>query len=83
MLKGDMVFCDLFNAMIDPKQETAKKLPAHLPGFAVAAANPALAVQMVLRKEAKAKSDWWKAHARLSNPSSIPCDTLCEIIKNE
>ena len=43
-----MVFGDLFNAMIDPKQETAKKVPKHMPDFAVAAANPDLAVKMVL-----------------------------------
>ena len=42
-----MVFGDLFNAMIDPKQETAKKVPKHMPDFAVAAANPDLAVKMV------------------------------------
>ena len=59
-----MVFGDLFNAMIDPKQESAKKVPKHLPDFAVAAANPDLAVKMVLRKEHRAKAAWWKAHVR-------------------
>jgi len=78
-----MVFGELFNAMIDPKQEKAKKMPHHLPNFATAAAHPDIAVQMVLRKEHKAKAAWWKAHARLKNPSAQPCGTLCEIIKNE
>ena len=78
-----MVFGDLFNAMIDPSTEKAKKMPRHLPNFATAAADPSLAVKMVLRKEHKAKAAWWKAHARLKNPSGMPCDTLCEIIKNE
>ena len=59
------MFGELFNAMIDPKQEAAKKMPVHMPNFVQAAANPDLAVKMVLRKEAKAKSAWWKAHARL------------------
>ena len=77
------MFGELFNAMIDPKQEAAKKMPVHMPNFVQAAANPDLAVKMVLRKEAKAKSAWWKAHARLKNPSALPCDTLCEIIKNQ
>ena len=35
-----MVFGDLFNAMIDPDQEKAKKMPAHLPNFSTAAAHP-------------------------------------------
>ena len=77
------VFGDLFNAMIDPETEKKKRTPAHMPGFAVAAANPDLAVKMVLRKEHAKKAAWWKAHARLSSPSGMPCDTLCEIIKNE
>jgi hypothetical protein len=59
-----MVFGDLFNAMIDPEQKAAKKLPKHLPDFAHAAANPGLAVKMVLRKEHAAKAAWWKEHVR-------------------
>jgi len=80
-----MVFGDLFNAMIDSdtKLQTEKKMPVHMPNFALAAANPALAVKMVLSKEHKAKAAWWKAHARLKNPSTLPCDTLCEIIKDQ
>jgi hypothetical protein len=62
--RGEMVFGDLFNAMIDPEQKGAKKLPKHLPDFAHAAANPELAVKMVLRKEHAAKAAWWKAHVR-------------------
>mmetsp|Transcript_47586 Transcript_47586/g.99575 ORF Transcript_47586/g.99575 Transcript_47586/m.99575 type:complete len:81 (-) Transcript_47586:292-534(-) len=80
-----MPFSFLWNASSDHDPPKAGKIVKSniLPNFGEAVRNPDLAVHFVLNEQKQRKAAWWKKHARLQAPDTVPCNTLCEIIKGE